>query len=90
VDETGRRAERILHETTQWAPSQHPGESELVPDVEKIKQNAVRSLVYARAAGVIDLLAEQVQVQIPRTQVFTRDELVEMLRVTSERMREEV
>jgi hypothetical protein len=61
-----------------------------VTDVEKIKENAVRSLVYARAADVIDLLAEQVQVQIPDTQLFTRDELVVMLQGVAERWREEV
>lgn len=61
-----------------------------MPDVQKIKENAVRSLVYARAAGVIDLLAEQLQVQVPVTQVFTRDELVALLRGASERWREEV
>lgn len=59
-------------------------------DVEKIKQTVVRSLVYARAAGVVDLLAEQVQENIPRTQVFTRDELVVLLRGAAERLREEV
>ena len=67
-----------------------PTGSELVPDVQKIKENAVRSLVYARAAGVIDLLAEQLQVQVPVTQVFTRDELVVMLHGVSERWREEI
>jgi hypothetical protein len=61
-----------------------------VTDVEKIKENAVRSLVYARAAGVIDLLVEQVQVQIPVARMFTRDELVVMLQGAAERMREEV
>ena len=61
-----------------------------MPDVEKIKQTAVRSLVYGRAAGVIDLLAEQVQENIPMTQVFTRDELAELLRGAAERLREEV
>ena len=59
-------------------------------DVEKIKENAVRSLVYGRAASVIDLLVEQVQVQIPVARMFTRDELVELLRASAERLREEV
>jgi hypothetical protein len=90
MDEMGRRAERILHETTRQAPSQHPGESELVPDVEKIKQNAVRSLVYARAADMVDRLADQAQEKVPADQTFTRDELVVLLRGASERWREEV
>ena len=59
-------------------------------DLEKIKENAVRSLVYARAAGVIDLLAEQVQEKVPVTQVFTRDQLVAMLRGIAEHCRKEV
>lgn len=61
-----------------------------MPDVQKIKENAVRSLVYARAAGMVDLLAEQVQQQVPPTQTFTRDELSELLRASAERLREEI
>ena len=61
-----------------------------MPDVQKIKENAVRSLVYGRAAGMVDLLAEQVQQNVPATQTFTRDELVELLRGASERWREEI
>lgn len=59
-------------------------------DVEKIKENAVRSLVYARAAGVVDLLADQMLKQVSRTEVFTRDEVAVLLRGAAERMREEV
>ena len=59
-------------------------------DLEKIKENAVRSLVYARAAGVIDLLAERMEVKIPVKRVFTRDEVVVMLRAVSEVLREEI
>lgn len=61
-----------------------------MPDVQKIKENAVRSLVYARSADMIDLLADQVQQKVPATQTFTRDELIVLLRGVSERWREEV
>lgn len=61
-----------------------------MPDVQSIKENAVRTLVYGRAAAVIDLLATQVLQKVPATQTFTRDEVVELLRGASERMWEEV
>lgn len=65
-------------------------ESEPVADLQKIKQNAVRSLVHARAAELIDQLAEGVLQRVPETETFTRDELVELLRGASQRMWEEV
>lgn len=61
-----------------------------MPDVQKIKQNAVRSLVHARAADMVDRLADQAQEKVPADRTFTRDELVALLRDASERWREEV
>lgn len=58
-------------------------------DLQKMKQNAVRVLVAARAADMLERLIEQVRLQVPPTQIFTRDDLIELLQGMADRMREE-
>jgi hypothetical protein len=58
-------------------------------DLNRRKQNVFRMLVTARTADLIDKLIDQVQQQVPPNQTFTRDDLIELLRGISERMREE-
>lgn len=58
-------------------------------DLQKMKQNAVRVLVAARTADMLERLIEQVMLQVPLTQIFTRDDLIELLQGMADRMREE-
>jgi hypothetical protein len=58
-------------------------------DLQKLKQNAVKSLVAARTADMLERLIEQVKEKVPPTQIFTRDDLIELLQGMSDRMREE-
>ena len=51
------------------------------------KEHAIRMSMQAGAARHIELLIEQVETKIEPDRLFTRDELIELLRGMAERMK---
>lgn len=59
----------------------------MIADFETAKGRAIERAMQDGAARYVDMLADQLVKQVPPDKVFTRDEVVELLRGTAEGMR---
>lgn len=61
----------------------------MIADFETAKGRAIERAMQDGAARYVDLLADQVAKQVLPAKVFTRDEVIELLRGTADGMRRE-